>query len=220
MNVLEQELGFGYGSIFPGLSEEDHAFLREHATMKAYRKNCHVFSKGDDGDHFFLILEGQVEIYVENDTSRTLICRMGPGEFFGELSLLTGGPRTASVMTIEDSRFAMLRKQSFSECLMQRPTLWVAMVRQLVRLVSELTEKLSMLGLDAYGRIRFFLYRLVREVDGELVVEGHWTQQHFAELAGCARETVAKIMTELKRGGWIRCEKRRIVLLKDLPDRF
>jgi CRP/FNR family cyclic AMP-dependent transcriptional regulator len=206
--------------VFPMLSVEDQLFLREHATVKSYKKNHHVLEKGDDGGYFYLILEGYVEVYIENDSSRTLICRMGPSEFFGELSLLTGDPCTASVMTIEDSRLAVLHKRPFNECLMARSTLRLAIIRQLGRMVAELTEKLTMLPLQAYGRIRFYLYHLAQEIDGHLVIDGYWTHQHLAELTGCTRETVAKIMAELKRGGWVHYEKQRIVLLKRLPDRF
>ena len=76
--------------------------LRDHATVKSYEKLRHVFEKGDEGNRFFFILGGRVEIFLENDGSRTLLGRKGR-PILGELSLLTGGPRTASVATIEDS---------------------------------------------------------------------------------------------------------------------
>ena len=57
-------------------------------------------------------------------------------------------------------------------------------------------------------------------MDGKLVIEGHWTQQHIAQLAGCARETVTKIMKDLSRGDWISCERNRIVIRKPLPSQY
>lgn len=217
---IDEDAGSQRSGLWTALSPEDRLFLRDHATVKSYKKLRHVFEKGDEGNRFFFILAGQVEIFLENDGSRTLLGRKGPAEFFGELSLLTGGPRTASVATIKDSQFAVLHKSRFFECLADRPTLWHAMVRHLAHLVNELTETRAMLAVDAYRRLRFFLYRIVRKVDGELVIDGPWTQQHLADLAGCARETVAKIMMELKRGGFVRCERHRIVLLRPLPQRF
>ncbi len=217
---IDEDPGSQGSGLRTALSPEDHLFLRDHATVKSYKKFRHVFEKGDEDNRFFFILAGQVEIFLENDGSRTLLRRKGPAEFFGELSLLTGGPRTASVATIEDSQFAVLHKSRFFECLADRPTLWHAMVRQLAHLVNELTETRAMLAVDAYRRLRFFLYRLACEVDGELVIRGPWTQQHLAELAGCARETVAKFMMELKRGGFVKCERECIVLQRPLPQRF
>jgi CRP/FNR family cyclic AMP-dependent transcriptional regulator len=215
--LLSSRIENAAGSQF---TDDEIQYLQAHATVKHYKKNHHVFEKGDDGDCFFLILKGQVEVYVEQQVARTLICRLGPGECFGEISLLTGGTRTASVMTTEDSQFAVIRRSVFSDCLHKRPSLWLTMVGKLIHMVNDLTEKLSMFALDAYGRIRFYLYRLAQDVDGELVIEGHWTQQHLAELSGCRRETVAKILSALERGGWLQREKRQIRLLKRLPDRF
>ena len=80
--------------------------------------------------------------------------------------------------------------------------------------------RLSTLPLDAYGRLRYYLISLARETDGCVVVQGLWTPQQLADLAGCRRETVQKILCELTRGGWIRCDRRRITILRELPENF
>lgn len=51
--------------VFPMLSVEDQLFLREHATVKSYKKNHHILEKDDAGSYFYLILEGYVEVYIE-----------------------------------------------------------------------------------------------------------------------------------------------------------
>lgn len=204
----------------PTLSDEDIRFLIPHGLLKKYLKNYPVVSQGDDGESFFLIMKGQVEVHIDNADSRTLLCRMGPGEFFGELALLMGGPRTASVTTVEDSLLVVLRKDVIFQCLSSRSTLWLALVRQLVYMVRDLTNKVSVHSLDAYARIRFYLYYLSREREGNLVIDRHWTQQHIAELSACARETVSRMLKELQKGQWIRRDKERLVILKPLPDRF
>ena len=80
--------------------------------------------------------------------------------------------------------------------------------------------RLSSLPLDAYGRLRSCLDRLARETNGCVVVQGLWTQQQLAELTGCRRETVQKILCELSKGGWIRCDRRQITILRPLPEEF
>lgn len=87
-------------------------------------------------------------------------------------------------------------------------------------MVKDLTNKISVHSLDAYGRIRFYLYYLAREHEGNLVIDRYWTQQHIAELSACARETVSRMLNELQKGQWIRRDKERLVILKLLPERF
>ena len=87
-------------------------------------------------------------------------------------------------------------------------------------LVNELTETRAMLAVDAYKHLVSCFAAVVREVDGELVIDGPWTQQHLADLAGCATKRSATIIMESKRGGFVKCERHRIVLLRSLPRTF
>jgi CRP-like cAMP-binding protein len=74
---------------------------------------------GDPGDAFFLILDGRVRVEV---SPRKRI-RMGPGEFFGEMSLLDGGPRTATVAADTDVRVLVIARRDFSLLLSKVPDL-------------------------------------------------------------------------------------------------
>jgi CRP/FNR family cyclic AMP-dependent transcriptional regulator len=74
---------------------------------------------GDPGEAFFLILDGRVRIEV----SARKRLRMGPGEFFGEMSLLDGGPRTATVAADTDVRVLMIPRRDFSLLLSKVPDL-------------------------------------------------------------------------------------------------
>ena len=76
------------------------------------------------------------------------------------------------------------------------------------------------MNLEAYGRLRYCLYSSAHERDGVLEVPGRWTQRHLAEQTGCTRETIAKITSRLKNGGWISFERRRIVIHRELPEEF
>jgi CRP-like cAMP-binding protein len=93
-------------------------------------------------------------------------------------------------------------------------------VHHLAVAFGEMMMRLSTLPLDAYGRLRSCLVSLARDTNGCLVLQGLWTQQQLADLAGCRRETVGKILCELSRGGWIRCDRRRITVLRELPEEF
>jgi CRP-like cAMP-binding protein len=164
--------------------------------------------------------DGRVEIFVENCHGRTVIARKQMGELLGEIELLAGQDRTASAVVVRDSLLGVIRKCAFEKCLSAKPELLTAVLSHMALAICEMTMRLSTLSLDAYGRLRFCLSRLARETDGLAVVEGSWTQQQLAELAGCRRETVAKIFSELKRGQWIHSNKQTITILRPLPENF
>jgi CRP-like cAMP-binding protein len=202
------------------LSEGDRKFLLQDAAVRRYGRGHHLFNQGDDATCLFVVLEGEVEIFLENTQTRTIIDRKQSGALCGELELLGGQCRIASAVTLRDSKLGVIRKCAFEQCMRARPELLAVIVRHLAVAMGETMERLSTLPLDAYGRLRFCLGRLVRETTGFPVVQGLWTQQQLAELAGCRRETVGKILCELKKGHWIQFDKQRITILRPLSEDF
>jgi CRP-like cAMP-binding protein len=194
--------------------------LLETSRVRRYARNQLLFERGEDGDDLFIVLDGEVEIFVDDHNSRTLVARKGPGSVFGELAPLNGGRRIASAVTLEDSRLAVVHRQTFIRCLDSSAELRRALQCHLISLVTELTARISTMNLEAYGRLRYCLYSLARERDGVLEVPGRWTQRHLAEQTGCTRETIAKITSRLKNGGWVSFERRRIVIHRELPEEF
>ena len=203
------------------LAESDRNFLLEHAVVRRYRRGHHLFHQGDEATCLFIVLEGEVEVFIDDgQAARTIIDRKESGALFGELELLGGQDRIASALTLSDATLGVIRKCVFQQCLEARPALFAALLHHLCVEFGEMMTRLSTLPLDAYGRLRYYLTRLARETNGSMVVQGLWTQQQLAELAGCRRETVQKILCELSKGGWIRCDRRQITILRPLPEEF
>jgi CRP/FNR family cyclic AMP-dependent transcriptional regulator len=202
------------------LSEDDRRLLLENATLRRYPRGRLLFKQGDDGDRVFIVLVGEVEIFVEDCNRRTVIARTGTGDLLGDIALLSGQGQTASAVTVRDSLLGIISKSAFEQCVTAHPELLTAILRDLAATIGELTLRLSTLPLDAYGRLRFCLERLAREPDRVAVIDGSWTQQQLSELVGCSRETVTKILSTLKRGQWIRCNKKHITILRPLPEVF
>jgi CRP-like cAMP-binding protein len=203
------------------LEESDRNFLLEHAVVRRYRRGCHLFHQSDEATSVFVVLDGDIEVFIENgQADRTIIDRKESGALFGELELLSGQDRTASAVTLTDATLGVIRKGVFQECLGARPGLLAAVAHHLSVAFGEMMKRLSTLPLDAYGRLRSCLNSLARDINGSVTVQGLWTQQQLAELVGCRRETVQKILCELTQGGWIRCDRRRISILRELPEDF
>lgn len=82
-----------------------------------WARGSHVFVKGAPGEALYVVLEGRVRIYDEIDGREVEIATTGPGDYFGEMSLLSDTTHTKSVVAVEDSELLVLLKESFRELL-------------------------------------------------------------------------------------------------------
>jgi CRP/FNR family transcriptional regulator, cyclic AMP receptor protein len=194
--------------------------LAEHGTVKAYPKNAVIISEGDRSDSLYVILTGKVKVYLADDEGKEMVLNtQGAGEYFGEI-ILDEGPRSASVMTLEPSKFSIVSREQFNQFLAQSPEVTLELVRRLIHRVRELTKKVSELALlDVYGRVRGLLLELATEQDGKLVVE-RLTQQEMASRVGCAREMISRILKDLRKGGYIKDDGERIIIVKKPPPKW
>src|SRR4249920_1215769 len=143
------------------LAEQHLKTLAEHGTVKAYPKNAVIVSEGDRSDSLYVILTGKVKVYLAGEEGKEMVLNtQGPGEYFGEI-MLDEGPRSASVMTLEPSKFCIVSKEQFNQFLAHNPDVSLELVRSLIHRVRELTKKVSDLALlDVYGRVRQLLLEL------------------------------------------------------------
>ena len=141
--------------LFEGLSPTELAVIEQHAVTKRYRKHTVIIERGDDANTLYVLLDGQVKAYVADDSGKEIVLsQKGPGAVLGELALLAEIPRTASVMTLEDSEFVVLSKRSFLQCLSDHPNIAFNLIKALANQVRNLTESVTDLALlDVYGRL-------------------------------------------------------------------
>jgi CRP/FNR family transcriptional regulator, cyclic AMP receptor protein len=198
------------------LHRAEWEMLLRRATMRKYPRGQLLFERHDEGHCAFLVTEGEVEIFLGDGARRTMISRKYDGDLFGELSVLFDRPRMASACTVCRTELATISRAAFRACHAESTALQEAIREHLVILLEEATLRLSTVHHGAYGRLRVCLCTF--DEGGQL--PGQWTQQRLADWAGCTRETVGKILGELTRGGWIRCERGRITILKPLPPSF
>ncbi len=207
--------------LFSGLAEQDLLLIQNHAAIKSYRKNTVVIEQGDESTSLYIVAKGRVRVYLANEDGKELLLHnLGPGDYFGELALLGGIPRTASVMTETDTRLLVVTKQGFVECVRSNPDIALETIRQLVDKLSQLTEKTGVLALnDVYGRVVATLMDQVKE-EGDRLITGRLTQQDLAQMVGSSREMISRIFKDLKAGGYISLENKRVVIEKRLPSHW
>ncbi len=203
---------------FPGLSGPDAAALTLHAVTRAFPKNTIILNEGDETDALYVILSGRVKVFLANEEGKEIVLdTQGPGEYFGEM-VLDGGPRSASVMTLEPCRFQLVPKDDVKELMKSHPDFAMHLVRRLIYRARVLTEHVKSLALqNVYGRLAKLMNELAVAQDGKRVIPDKLSQQDIANRIGASREMINRIIKDLTTGGYISIEAQHIVLHKPLP---
>jgi CRP/FNR family cyclic AMP-dependent transcriptional regulator len=200
------------------LHEDELQALSKQGVVKSFPRNTVIVSEGDDTDSFYVIISGRVKVFLGDDDGREIILTtQGPGDYFGEM-VLDGGPRSASVMTLEPSRFAIIPKQSFREFLRTHPDFSTHLVERLIGRGRALTDNVKSLALlDVYGRVARLLLEMAVEENGQLLINEKLTQQDIASRVGASREMISRIFKDLTAGGYISIDRKRITIHKNPP---
>jgi CRP/FNR family cyclic AMP-dependent transcriptional regulator len=205
-------------SLFVGMDQADIDAVASQTVIRNFPKNTVIVSQGDDTDSFYVIIEGKVDVFLQNDKGKEIIINtLTEGESFGELAPLGGIPRQASIITTEESTFGVISRQVFMDTLLTKSTVSMQIIDLLIHRIQDLTEEVSSLALeDVYNRVVRVLYKHAAEVGEKLITE-KLTQQDIASRVGATREMVHRILKELKTGGYISIEGKHITIEKKLP---
>lgn len=210
--------------LFEALGTEELRWLAEAARLRRFPKNCMVILADDRGDAFFIIESGRAKVSVTAPDGREVILSvLNPGDFFGDMSLLDGRPRSANVTTLSDSEMFVLRRPDFQKAVQLHPSIAVKLtvaLAQRLRHADRQTASLALLGIA--DRVCGVLVSLAEDEGEEtpegLVITRRPTHQVLASMAGTARETVTRVLRRLEEEGYIRSEGKRLVILRRPPE--
>jgi CRP/FNR family cyclic AMP-dependent transcriptional regulator len=202
--------------------EPSIARLAKRGILRSYRKNTIVLNEGEPGDSLFVLLQGQVKVYATDENGREITYgTIQGGDYFGEMSL-DGGPRSASIMTLEPSLCALVSRTSVQQHLADEPDFAISLVWQVIRRARSATETARQMALlDVYGRVIHTLEGEHGPASGQAPVElTQITHQQIASRVGASREMVSRLLKDLEKGGYVELGIKRITLKKKLPARW
>ena len=128
---------------FQLLDDEERASLASQLELVSIPAGQVVFEYGDPGDSLFLVRSGAAEVFFRDDTGERIVLeRPSAGDFFGELSLLDGGPRSASVVASEDLQLLRLDRDDLDEFLKRHPTAAISLLAATGRRLRHTAERL------------------------------------------------------------------------------
>jgi CRP/FNR family cyclic AMP-dependent transcriptional regulator len=195
--------------------------LRELAgrgRIQQYRKDVVMLQEGDHGDTLYIVLAGRVKVFATGADDREIVFDIhGPGEYVGEMAL-DGGPRSASVMTLEPTTCSVVTRVTLKDHISKHPEFAFELLAKVIRRARRATESARDLALlDVYGRVRRLFDSLAVEREGVRVVPEKLTHQEIADRVGSSREMISRLLKDLTEGGYISVSEKFVTLRKPLP---
>jgi CRP/FNR family cyclic AMP-dependent transcriptional regulator len=195
--------------------------LRELAgcgAVRSYRKDVLIIQEGDLGDTLYIILAGRVKVFASGENDREVVIDThAAGEFVGEMSL-DGGPRSASVITLEPTVCSVVTRTTLRDHIGRHPDFAFELLSRVIRRARRATANVKNLALlDVYGRVRHLFDDLAVERDGVRIIPEKLTHQEIADRVGSSREMISRLLKDLERGGYLESEGRLITIRKRLP---
>ena len=218
--VGERTMALKAVPFFTQLNDRELDVVRAVAAEKTYPKNAVVLTEGEMGDSLYMIQSGKVKVFIGDEDGREIILKiLGPGDFFGEMSMIDKQARSASVNTSEASTFLVLTHAAFEKCVEQSPRIANMVMRILAQRIREADRKIGTLALmDVYGRVASTLLELSVYTNGKLMVAEKLSQQDLANMVGASREMVNRILKDLSERGFISIESKTITIInRELP---
>jgi CRP/FNR family cyclic AMP-dependent transcriptional regulator len=206
--------------LFSELEEDEIRQLAELVREHHYKKNVTIFHVEDPGNALFILKSGLVKITIEDQNGREIILRMlYPTDFFGDMALLDGMPRSATVSTQEPSDALIIYREHFLQIIEKSPKILLNMTAVLSRRLRKVNELIRSLAFfDVYGKVARVLLNLAAEkgraTEQGTVIDLRLTQQELAELAGMSRETMTRTLRDFQQAGCVRIESGIITILE------
>src|SRR3954463_12313702 len=204
----------------PLFERADHSMLTSLSSrlrVRRFRRNEVIMHQGDPGDSLHIVALGAVKIVLPSaEGEEAIIATLRPGDFFGELALLDGAPRSATATALEPSETLVLPRNVFNESLDTVPGLRDALLAGLARELRRLTGHVEELHfLDLSGRLAMRLSRLAREADPvsrEVRLDWPYTQSDLASMIGGTRQSVNKLLSGLVEEGLVIIERDTLII--------
>lgn len=200
--------------IFSRLPEDQLAKVARVARYRRVPRSTPIVHAGDPTDALYVLVNGSIKVMNTNEEGREVILSiLGPGEFFGEMGMIDGSPRSATVVSIEACEVISIAKEDFGKVLAENYEIALHIMKSLVQRLREADRKIENLALlDVYGRVGKLLLEFSELREGQRVVTRKLTKQDIAKMVGASREMVSRVMKDLENQGYFRTEGSTLII--------
>ena len=208
--------------LFQGLTDTEMLAVCSLMILREFHKGEVIVQKDDDeGQTFFIIVSGTAHVSVITpEGKQTILATLKRSDFFGEIAILDGEPRSASVIAAEDCKVFMLYRKPFLDILHRFPKITIQMLIEMSRRLRKSNRQINTLSLiSTYGRVAEVILRMAKEqgyrVGNVTIISNRPTHQMIAEMAGTSRETVSRIISTLQKKHYIAIDRKKMTILDE-----
>jgi len=208
----------------PIFSERDDASLEKVSklgTVQSFVKDAVILSEQEAGSALFVIVSGKVKISrVSNDNldKEVILSLLDPSDFFGEMALLDGLKRSATVTAMEESKVFIIQRNDFLDLLKTHPEVSISLLQELTQRLRAAGMKIKALSLkDAEGKVATVLLQLADDIgkikQGVVEIEKLPYQHELANMAGTSRETISRTLHSFAKKGLVELEGSKLRII-------
>lgn len=203
--------------IFSRVPEDALGKIARIAHHRRVVRGVTLVHAGEHTDSLYVLINGSIKVMNTNEEGREVILAiLGPGEFFGEMGMIDGSPRSATIVSTESCEFLVITKDDFRQVLSENFEITLQIMKSLVHRLREADRKIESLALeDVHGRVGNLLMDFSEIKGGRRIVTRKITKQDIAKMVGASREMVSRVMKELEVRGFFSVDDGVIVIHED-----
>lgn len=204
--------------IFSELSKETLDKIEKVGQRKKFNKGEIILLEDDAGTALFIIINGKVKVSrSSNDGKEVILTILNADDFFGEMAILDGQKRSATVSAIEPSELFVIQRDDFINLLYAHPEISIALLQELTRRLRNADMKIKSLSLkDAEGKVATVILQLADDIGkikhGKVEIEKLPLQQDLANMAGTSRETISRTLHSFAKKGLVEMDGNKLII--------
>lgn len=205
--------------IFSDLDEDTLDKIEKVGTRKSYNKNEVILMEEEIGTALFVIIKGKVKVArSSNDGREVILTILSESDFFGEMAILDGQTRSATVTALEDTELFLLQRNDFINLLQTYPEVSITLLQELTKRLRVSDAKIKALSLkDAEGKVATVILQIADDVgkikQGKVEIEKMPLQQDLANMAGTSRETISRTLHSFAKKGLIELDGSKLRIM-------
>lgn len=214
MNDLLMKIGILYD-----LTEKQLSTIRSYAVYKQYKRGMVLIKEGDSANGLFIVKSGYLKVlqYSENGREK-ILALLGAGDIFGEMGAFGQKLRSASVIALEQSEVILIPQCRFEEILTTIPAIGLNITEIVTERLKQANKQLvQVAGCSSRDKVIGQLLTLAEahgmKQNNCIIIRPRLTHSDIASLSGVVRETVTKVLSDLKKEGLVNSEGRRIIIM-------
>lgn len=205
--------------IFRDLNQQELARVEEIAIHRVFRKKTTIFMEGSEKEAVFFIQDGLVKAYkTDEEGHEQIVSLLQTGDMFPHTGFFNQTPYPATTEALVDTHVLAIPVRAFEQLILAMPSIAIKVIDVMGAKIRELQQKLQQFtGHDVHDRIIFFLLQLADkhgEVKGSRIhIELPMTHQELANTIGTTRETVNRLLNQLKKQRILEMHRSEIIIL-------